>query len=88
MQHVSTIESKYSNSNLPLVNNSNSTVTVADVFINLIDIIPDDEYKPFYVKRYKELGYNRFMELANKARAGRAPARLFFWMLKNNEIVK
>jgi len=71
-----------------LVNNSNSTVTVADVFINLIDIIPDDEYKPFYVKRYKELGYNRFMELANKARAGRAPARLFFWMLKNNEIVK
>jgi hypothetical protein len=48
----------------------------------------DDDYKPFYVTKLNTLGYPRFMELANKARAGKNPARLFFWMLKNNEIVK
>lgn len=79
---------QYSNSKLNKFNNSNSTVPVTTVFSNLTDIIPDDDYKPFYVSRYKKLGYKRFMELANKARAGKTPARLFFWMLKNNELVK
>jgi len=78
---------QYSNSRLNNTNNSNSTVTIKEVFNNLVDLIPDDDYKPFYVSRYQKLGYKRFMELANKARAGREPDRLFFWMLKNNEIV-
>ena len=79
---------QYSNSRFNKLNNSNSTVTVRQVFSNLTDLIPEDDFKPFYVSRYKQLGYKRFMELANKARTGRAPARLFTWMLKNNEIVK
>ena len=85
-------ELQYSNSNLPRVNNSNSTVNIAQVFANLTDLIaPGDPYMPFYLTRYKELGYKRFVELANKARAGatkKPAAYLFFWMLKNNELVK
>lgn len=81
---------QYSNSSLNKLNtnNSNSTVTVQEVFSNLTDIIPDDDYKPFYVSRYKKLGYKRFMYLANLARKGKTPDRMFFWMLKNNEMVK
>lgn len=79
---------QYSNSNLTKLSNSNSTVSVREVFVNLTDLIPDDDYKPFYVSKYNRLGYVRFMELANKARAGKTPQRLFFWMLKNNELVK
>lgn len=81
----STLE-QYSNSKL---NNLNTvTVTVKETFKNLSDVIPVDDYMPFYVNRYRHLGYKRFVELANKARAGKDPKRLFFWMLKNNEIVK
>lgn len=67
---------------------STVTVTVTEVFRNLSDIIPEDDYRPFYVSRYRELGYKRFMELANKARGGRTPDKLFFWMLKNHEVVR
>ena len=81
-------QKQYSNSNLPKVNNSNSTVSLTNVFSNLTDIIPEDDYRPFYVSYYKKLGYKRFIELANKARAGKTPDRLFFWMLKNNEAVR
>lgn len=88
MQIPEHLQTQYSNSRLNKFNNSNSTVSITTVFGNLTDIIPDDDYKPFYVSRYKTLGYNRFMELANKARAGKQPARLFFWMLKNNELVR
>lgn len=81
---------EYSNSDssLTTLNNSNSTVTVAQTIHCLSDVIPDDDYMPFYVKRLKQLGTKRFTELANKARRGKDPQRLFFWMLKNNEIVK
>lgn len=71
------------------LNNSNSTVEPTTVLHNLSDIIPDDGYYPFYLKRLNELGYQRFMELANKARAGsETPAKLFCWMLKHNKIVQ
>lgn len=70
-----------------IYSNSNVTVDIKNIFNNLSDIIPDDDYRPFYASRYRILGYKRFMELANKARAGRQPIRLFVWMLKNNEIV-
>lgn len=79
---------QYSNSSFKQTKYSNSTVPITTVFSNLTDLIPDDDYKPFYVSKYQKLGYKRFMELANKARAGETPGRLFFWMLKNNEIVK
>ena len=79
---------QYSNSRFNKLNHSNSTVTVEEVFTNLSDLIPDDGYQPFYAKAYKELGYKRFIELANKARAGKNPPRLFCWMIKNNRIVK
>lgn len=82
------LNKQYSNSKLNNLNNSNSTVDIYTVFSNLTDIIPDDDYKPFYVSKYKALGYKRFMELANKARTGKDPARLFFWMLKNNKLIK
>lgn len=93
----SLIRQQYSNSNLTKLNNSNSTVTsklnstvsTKEVFSNLTDVIPDDDYMPFYVSQYKRLGAKRFVELANKARAGgKNPMRLFTWMLKNNELVK
>ena len=82
---------QYSNSSLTKLNNSNSTVQlpVAEVLKNIVDLVkPDDEYVPFYISKYKLLGYKRFMYLANESRKGRAPARLFFWMLKNNQLVK
>lgn len=90
----STLRQQYSNSNLTKLNNSNSTVTNStvsckEVFSNLTDVIPDDDYMPFYVSQFKRLGAKRFVELANKARAGgKNPMRLFTWMLKNNELVK
>lgn len=84
--------SKIKNSKKVSKNNSDSkypNLTVTEVFKNLTDVIPDDDYMPYYVSRFKELGYARFMELANKARkGGKDPQRLFFWMLKNNELVK
>ena len=81
---------QYSNSDSSLtkLNNSNSTVTVLETIHCLSDVIPNDDYMPFYVKQLKRLGTKRFVELANKARRGNNPQRLFFWMLKNNEIVK
>lgn len=82
-------ELQYSYSKLNKQNNSNSTVTFKEIVTNLTDVIPEDDYMPFYASKYRKLGYKRFMELANKARAGgRDPAHLFFWMLKNNEIVR
>jgi hypothetical protein len=94
--HATLNSNSYSNSGkLTYVNYSNSkdtpsvkTVDISEVFANLTDVIPVDNYMPFYVSRYKSLGYKRFMELANKARrSGKDPKRLFFWMLKNNKIV-
>jgi len=82
----------YSDSNLNIKNYSDSkhsNITVTDVFKNLVDVIPNDDYMPYYVSRFKQLGYTRFMELVNKARkSGNDPQRLFFWMLKNNELVR
>lgn len=83
---VATVQ--YSNSSKTSFTNSNSTVTVEEIFANLSDVIPDDDYRPFYVSKYNQLGYKRYVELANKARAGKQPARLFFWMLKNNGVVR
>lgn len=91
MEDLKTAINKYSDSNLNIKNYSdsvNSNVSVKEVFGNLTDVIPHDDYMPYYVSRFKELGYKRFMELANKARkGGKDPQRLFFWMLKNNELV-
>lgn len=71
------------------LNNSNSTVDPTTVLHNLSDIIPDDGYNKFYLNRLRDLGYGRFMELAQKARASSdTPQKLFAWMLKHNEIVQ
>ncbi len=79
---------QYSNSKFTKVNNSNSTVATT-IIKNLSDVIPDDGYTGFYLNKIKELGQERFVELANKARAGSdTPAKLFCWMLKHNEMVK
>ena len=87
MEIPSSVRQQYSNSNKQSLYNSNSTVR--EIFSNLADVIPEDDYMPFYVSKYSKLGERRFIELANKARAGgKDPKRLFFWMLKNNEIVK
>lgn len=80
---------QYSNSNLSKINNSNSTVEATTIIKNLSDVIPDDGYNPFYLNKIKELWQARFIELAQKARAGSdTPAKLFCWMLKHNEMVK
>lgn len=89
LEEIIKSKTQYSNSSSKELNYSNSTVSIKTVFSNLADVIPDDDYKPFYVSRYKQLGYDRFVALANKARAsGKDPARLFFWMLKNESIVR
>lgn len=66
------------------------SVTVSEVFSKLTDVIkPEDDYMPFYVKKYRELGHTRFMWLVAKARAASdTPDRLFFWMLKNPDLVR
>lgn len=63
---------------------------IVTIFNSLRDVIPqDDGYLPFYVKRFNDLGYERFMTLVSKARAGSdTPQKLFSWMLKNNGIVR
>lgn len=67
---------------------SNSTVLTQDILKNLADLINPD-YIPWFAKQLRILGYTRFMELANKARAGSdTPKDLFRWMLRNNEIVR
>lgn len=89
MQDIkSVLDTQYSNSNKNF-NNSNSTVNPTTVLESLSDLIPDDGYQPYYLKQLRTLGYNRFMELAGKARAGSdTPQKLFCWMLKNNKIVQ
>lgn len=80
---------QYSNSNINNIKYSNSTVSPTVILSNLSDVIPDDGYYPFYIRKIKELGLNRFIELANKARAASdTPAKLFCWMLKNSSIVR
>ena len=86
MEIPKTVKQYYSNSSLNNYKNT-VTVTVKQVMTNLADVIPQDEYMPFYISQYRKLGYKRYVELANKARRGKDPKRLFFWMLKNNEIV-
>lgn len=86
--------SNNSNSSLNITNYSNSnnsTVTVSAkiVLANVSDLIKDPKYNPWYVKQLRLLGNARFMELANKARAGsETPERLFKWMIENNGIVE
>jgi len=83
------VTKSYSNSNLTKLNNSNSNSSPVEFIKNLSDLIPDDGYTGFYLNKYRQLGAKRFMELAQKARAGSdTPAKLFAWMLKNNEIVR
>lgn len=73
-----------------LKDNSNSTVlSTVQVLSSVTDLIINDDYNPWYAKYVRQLGCSRFMELANKARAGSdTPGVLFKWMLENNQIVK
>lgn len=79
----------YSSSKEPK-NTVTVTVSVSEVIKNLSDLVqPDDPYMPFYLKQYRVLGYEKYMEFANKARAGgRSAPHLFFWMLKNPTLVR
>jgi fatty acid/phospholipid biosynthesis enzyme len=66
-----------------------SNAETAKIFSSLSDVIPDDGYTGFYVNQLKRIGKERFVELANKARAGSdTPAILFCWMLKNDGLVR
>lgn len=83
---IKPVQKQYSTVNNNNLNNS--TVSVTTVLDNLTDVIPRDGYWPFYAKMFKQLGYSRFMELVQKARASSdTPQRLFCWMLKHNELV-
>ncbi len=78
-----------SDSSLNKFKNSHSTVTTKEVLSSITDLIADPDYAPWFAKQLKRLGSTRFMELANKARAGsETPQVMFKWMLNNNEIVK
>lgn len=83
-----TVYSELNNINYSKQYKQYSNAEIARMFSNLVDVIPDDGYTGFYVNRLKELGADRFFELANKARAGSdTPQKLFCWMLKNNHLV-
>lgn len=93
MEIPKSVENKYKTvySELNKYKNSKqySTKEIHRIFSNLSDVIPDDGYLGFYVNRMKQMGLERFIELANKARAGSdTPAKLFCWMLKNDELVR
>lgn len=89
MEIPTSTRQQYSNSSLKNLNTVTVQLSTKDVFSNLTDVIPEDDYMPFYISRHRDLGTKRFMELANKARSGgKNPQRLFFWMLKNNELVR
>lgn len=88
-QTASTVYSKLTKVNNSIQFKQYSSSRINSIFRSLPDLIPDDGYGGFYVNRFKEIGYERFMELAQKARAGSdTPAKLFAWMLKHNELVK
>lgn len=88
-QTVNTVYSKINKVNNNIQYKQYSSSRIQLIFKSLSDLIPDDGYGGFYVNKFKEVGYERFMELAQKARAGSdTPARLFCWMLKNNSIVR
>lgn len=73
------------NTQYSTVNNKNLTTVQ---YSNLTDVV-NEEYLPWYDKRRRELGDKRFIELANKARAGSdTPKVLFRWMLNNPDLVK
>lgn len=81
-----TVNSNINKFNLTV--NSYTAKDILPILSNYEDLIPDD-HRGWYVKRLKEIGRDRFIELANKARAGSdTPERLFNWMLKNNEAVR
>lgn len=95
MQILKTITNSYSNSNLTKLNNSNSyskvytTEQILDLLNSLNDVVPSDGYGGFYVNQFRRLGYDRFIELVNKARAASdTPVKLFCWMLKNDKVVR
>lgn len=66
--------------------NKQQTTTVQ--YSSLTDVI-NDTYLPWYDKQRRVLGDRRFIELANKARAGSdTPKILFRWMLQHSELVR
>lgn len=77
----------YSSSN-ELNNSDSNSIPFKQIQSSFTDLIPIDDYMPFYIKRYKELGYARYVYLATLARKKTTPARFFFWALKYNELVK
>jgi hypothetical protein len=77
---------KLNNDTVPYSYDSDKIIAL---FKDLADVIPNDGYYPFYAKVLRQIGSNRFTELANKARASSdTPARLFAWMLKNPDLVR
>lgn len=88
MEIPESVKLQYSNSNKNNLNYSNSTVEPQEVLSSLTDLLHEG-YEPYYVSKLRLLGISRFVELANKARAGSdTPQKLFSWMLKNNKLVK
>lgn len=85
---MSTTSSVKETLNNTTVQYSNKQNTITVQYSNLSDII-NEAYIPWYDRKRKQLGDKRFMELANKARAGSdTPKILFRWFLNNPELVK
>lgn len=47
-----------------------------------MDLIGEERMRPWYAKQAYRLGAGRYLGMASDARRGRAPARLFSYMLK------
>lgn len=59
-----------------------------EILNNLPDLI-NEAYLPWYSKKIQLIGGKRFIEIANRARAGSdTPKVLFRWMLNHPELVR
>lgn len=90
LNSVATVQySKIINQDNSIVKYSYDSDKIIEILKSMPDVVPDDGYYPYYSAKIRKLGTSRFIELANKARAtSDTPARLFSWMLKNNELVR
>ena len=66
-----------------------SKAQASQIFNNLTDVIPNQDYHPWFRRKLNVFGLEAFMDYVAKARAGSdTPHVLFRWMLTNPEEVK
>lgn len=61
------------------------TIEADNIIESTKDLIDDQSYKPFFYKRLYSLGKSKYLSTAEHCRKyGKAPAKLFVYMLKKS----